>query len=330
VYIGVDHTHPVSINFSSLIDNHDWYDQFPGRPSIKLVSSATYEHGLFVFDVLHMPVGCGVWPAIWTKGNPWPEHGEIDVVETWNNMAYNTMTLHTKGTCLDAGGNETGTLMGNNCSNSDNTGCGVQDNDPQSAGDVFNANKGGVWVLEWTSQFIRIWFFSRQSIPSSITDGKPDPDTFGPGYQYELPAANFMAYPNGSCLIDDHFSDHNIVIDIDFCGDLAGNLFCNSTCSSAASKASCNVSPSNNTISLEQCALFVANNPAAFIDAYWEINSIKIYKQSKKPPYLGPWPTQTVEPVFTSWFHPGGAPGHTAAPPVPQGYGWQWNPPGGH
>lgn len=51
-----------------------------GRPALRLVSSNAYTHGLFVFDVAHMPTGCGTWPAYWLLGNgpePWPKYGEI-------------------------------------------------------------------------------------------------------------------------------------------------------------------------------------------------------------------------------------------------------------
>lgn len=36
--------------------------------SVRLMSRALFYGGLFVFDVSHLPVGCGVWPAIWLNG----------------------------------------------------------------------------------------------------------------------------------------------------------------------------------------------------------------------------------------------------------------------
>lgn len=51
VRIGVDSTHQYS-----LLDR--------GRPSIRIESKETYEHGLFIADFLHMPPSnCGLWPA---------------------------------------------------------------------------------------------------------------------------------------------------------------------------------------------------------------------------------------------------------------------------
>jgi hypothetical protein len=36
----------------------------PGRPSVRLESKSTFTEGLFVFDLTHIPVGCGTWPGI--------------------------------------------------------------------------------------------------------------------------------------------------------------------------------------------------------------------------------------------------------------------------
>lgn len=50
VYIGVDHK-----NVSSK----------PGRQSVRLTSTKTYNHGLVILDLAHMPGSiCGSWPAL--------------------------------------------------------------------------------------------------------------------------------------------------------------------------------------------------------------------------------------------------------------------------
>ena len=56
VYMGVDHTN-VTPN---------------GRPSVRITSNKSYNHGLIVLDLEHMPYGCGTWPAFWTVGPNWP------------------------------------------------------------------------------------------------------------------------------------------------------------------------------------------------------------------------------------------------------------------
>lgn len=51
-----------------------------GRPAVRVISDSTYDHGLFIADVKHMPWGCGTWPAYWLLGQgpqSWPAYGEI-------------------------------------------------------------------------------------------------------------------------------------------------------------------------------------------------------------------------------------------------------------
>lgn len=53
-----------------------------GRQSIRLTSKKSYNSGLIILDLAHMPGGiCGTWPAFWTLGPDWPNHGEIDIIE---------------------------------------------------------------------------------------------------------------------------------------------------------------------------------------------------------------------------------------------------------
>ena len=88
------------------------------------------------------------------------------------------------------------------------TGCTVSATEPDNSADGFNSIGGGVYAMEWTSAAIRIWFFPRDAIPTSISSGAPDVSAFG------LPAANFQ----GDCDMDAHFFNHNLVFNTDFCG----------------------------------------------------------------------------------------------------------------
>lgn len=54
-----------------------WPNGGKGRPSIRITSDNTYNHGLFIMDMKHMPAGCGTWPAYWLLGPDWPRTGEI-------------------------------------------------------------------------------------------------------------------------------------------------------------------------------------------------------------------------------------------------------------
>ncbi len=138
---------------------------------------------------------------------------------------------------------------------STNAGCQIDTTNTQTYGAGFNSNGGGVYATEWTSQAINIYFFPRSGIPSDIASGDPDPTTWG------TPVASF----SGGCEIDSFFNNLNIVFDTTFCGDWAGAVW--------TSDATC--SPQAAT-----CQDFVQNNPSAFENAYWSVNSLKVYTSS--------------------------------------------------
>ncbi|KAF2809621.1 putative endo-1,3(4)-beta-glucanase [Mytilinidion resinicola] len=245
VYIGVDH-----INVTP-----------QGRSSIRIQSKIQYTHGLFILDLAHMPGSiCGIWPAFWTLGpNNWPQDGEIDILEGVNTQSRNSMALHTTQGCTITGTGESGTVLTTNCwakapGQASNSGCGVSSNTAGSYGDDFNTAGGGLYVMEWTSQAIKIWFFTHSTTPPDILSNSPNPAQWG------VPQANFA----GDCPIDSHFANHQIVFDLTFCGDWAGNVWASTpSCSSKAAT----------------CADWVINNPAAFAEAYWRINSLTVYSQ---------------------------------------------------
>ncbi|KAA6410314.1 MAG: putative endo-1,3(4)-beta-glucanase [Lasallia pustulata] len=244
-YMRVDHSNTYNPNM------------YPGgRTSVRISTKETLTHGLIISDIAHMPGGiCGTWSAHWTLGPDWPSSGEIDIIEGVNSASRNLMSLHTSPNCTIAGDAELGTLQSNNCDTTDNlnAGCGVLANTTASYGTGFNRGNGGIYATQWTSDFIRIWFFAAGSVPSDITAGTPDPSLWG------RPQANLQ----GSCNIDTHFANHSIIFDTTFCGDYAGKVWSSDpTCKALA----------------PTCHDYVASNPAAFQDAYWSINSVKVYK----------------------------------------------------
>ncbi|CAF9918794.1 hypothetical protein IMSHALPRED_004417 [Imshaugia aleurites] len=247
VYIGVDDT-----NIST----------GTGRDSVRIVSTAAYNYGLFALDVSHMPGGiCGTWPAFWMVGPNWPNDGEIDIIEGVNDNANNAMTLHTADGCsITNDGDFTGTLTTSNCyvyapNQSSNAGCDIQDQSTDSYGTDFNSNGGGIIVMEWTSSDINIWFFPRGTTPSDLEAGTPDPAS------WEEPVAQYQ----GDCDIPSYFADMQIVLNTDFCGDWAGGAWdASSYCSSLA----------------DTCNDYVQNNPSAFADAFWLINSLNVYQSN--------------------------------------------------
>jgi hypothetical protein len=98
------------------------------------------------------------------------------------------------------------------------------------------------------------WFFQRGSIPADITSGSPVTGNWG---------TPIVAFNGGSaCNIDSFFQSQSIVFDTDFCGDWAGSVFDSGSCSQYGS-----------------CNSYVGANPGAFQQAYWLVNSVKVYQQ---------------------------------------------------
>ncbi|KAF1807200.1 glycoside hydrolase family 16 protein [Mucor lusitanicus] len=228
-----------------------------GRQSVRLVSTTSYNTGLFILDLEHMPTGCGTWPAFWMFGPNWPNSGEIDIIEGVNKQAQNQATLHTSSGCTMEGvsRSQTSTVLTSNCDvnaagQGANVGCGVMSPSSQTYGAGFNSNKGGVYATQWLNDGIYIWFFPRSSIPSDIKSNAPNPNNWG------TPMAAFP-FVSGKCT-PDKFANLQIVINLTFCGDWAGSVYSSSGCPS-------------------DCNTYVGQTPSAFTEAYWRINSLKVY-----------------------------------------------------
>ncbi|KAF2467436.1 uncharacterized protein BDR25DRAFT_335881 [Lindgomyces ingoldianus] len=255
-----------------------------GRPSIRLTSKKTYNSGLVVLDVAHMPTGCGTWPAFWMVGPSWPTNGEIDILEGVNEQETNAMTLHTGAGCSissDAGA-FAGEIATSNCdvnaANQDkNAGCSIKATSKNTYGAGLNANNGGVYATLWTDQAISVYFFPRGSIPADVTGDSPDPTTWG------KPAAKFA----GACDIPSIFKQQQIVFDTTFCGDWAGQVWSSGSCASKA----------------DTCNAFVQNNPSAFANAYWTINALKVYQDNGNGPAPS-GPVSSVVPPVSSIVPP--------------------------
>jgi len=222
-----------------------------GRDSVRVHSKSTFNHGLFIIDLSHMPTGCGTWPAWWTVGPNWPNNGEIDVIEGVNEEDHDQVTLHTNAGCTMQGtptNTYSGKLGNANCQG--NSGCGIETN-AGTYGAPFNSHSGGVFALEWTATYLKSFYWPRTNIPADITADKPNPSSWG------LPFAYFQL---GNNCPASHFQNHNMVIDLTFCGDWAGAVF-GSQC---PGKGNCND--------------YVKNNPGAFKEAFWTIHYIKVFQ----------------------------------------------------
>lgn len=255
----------------------DW-----GRPSIRLESKRNWTHGIFMADIAHMPgQSCGVWPAFWTLGSgAWPYNGEIDLIEGINLNVNNQITLHTSDNCtmitppgaalspVHDPKNRTwvrGVASGECSTNYTTDGCYANGTVPDNYGDGFNANGGGIYAMQWTSRFLKMWFFPRYAIPPAAQDAidgtcdSPDVSGFG------IPQAAFFG--GRGCNVDARFKQHRLIFDTTFCGDWAGRKW-PSSCPSAYGR--------NGS---DACAIYVGAHPEDYMEAYWEVNSIQVFKE---------------------------------------------------
>lgn len=167
------------------------------------------------------------------------------------------MTLHTSAQCAISGGN--GAYLAPTTQNCDanvdgNVGCAFHSTDGNSYGTGFNNNGGGTYAMEWNSGGISIWWWPRNvARPGDALSTNPNPANWG------APASKWVGT---GCNWDGHFNNHNLIFDTTFCGDWAGAVFGNC----AGNGQSCND--------------FVRTNPGAFQNAYWQLNSLKVYQNN--------------------------------------------------
>lgn len=119
--------------------------------------------------------------------------------------------------------------------------------------------------MEWKSDVINMWFFGPNNVPDGLvnTEAAPDPTSFG------TPSASF----SGPCSSDfgNKFFNHTIVIDATLCGGWAGSTF-------GSGATDCPLIAGAGP--LDSCVSFVAENPQAFEEAYWEIKSLRVWEKA--------------------------------------------------
>ena len=190
-------------------------------------------------------------------------NGEIDVVEAVNQGERgNQITLHTtKGCTMKVKRKQVGRVEGTNCWNGTNAneGCGVV-GDPNTFGPALNSNGGGVYAAELRREGIRIWFFPRAAMPGDVRTAisSGDADTTAPDPS-RWPQA-LADFPNTDCDVGAHFRNQSIIMNIDLCGQWAGKDY--STQDKCPGK----------------CEDYVAQNPTAFADAFWEVGRFKVFQ----------------------------------------------------
>jgi len=197
---------------------------------------------------------------VWTTGSPWPEYGEIDIIEGVNLMSNNQMAIHSSPGCTKTDPpTQTGQSSGTDCSQG--SGCVVDEKQANSYGSAFAQAGGGVFAAQFDSTGIYIWFWSRPNVPAVISQATSsssiDISTWG------NPSA---AYPTSSCNIGQYFGAQKLIVDITLCGDWAGvPAIYNQTCSNTGPTGQCTADN-----------VFGAGSPR-YDNAYFEFNYIRGY-----------------------------------------------------
>lgn len=276
IYMGVDSTNKTT----------------SGRQSVRIESKASYNKGLLIADIPHMPSStCGSWPAFWMLGPQWPEGGEIDILENVNDAETNAVTLHTGAGCAVDGlksprsgsgsmasrahqhrrdGAAADGFLGDmetpNCDvkavdQPPNKGCSIAapEEGLASYGTRFNTNGGGIYATEITSEHISVWFIPYSS---SSTNASTSPDTATifttpDPKKWGKPLARFAGK---GCDFDAKFRDMKIIFDTTFCGEWAGRVWESGGCAKKTGVAT--------------CEKFVGENPEAFKESWWGVSGL--------------------------------------------------------
>jgi len=242
------------------------------RKSVRITTNSQYSQALWILAAKHIPTGCGTWPAFWTNGPNWPAGGEIDIVEGVNAYTTDQSSIHTEPGCNMSSDNSTilgitGTVIGGtNCAEAEteDQGCGVLASASNvSFGAPFNNNGGGYYASKLDDTGVSVHFWPMDQVPSDILAGTPLPSSWG------QPLAAWAAT---DCNPSTFFSDHSAIFDTTLCGVWAGEVW-NDSDPAAGQEQSCAQMTGYPT-----CAEYVMAEGSAFSEAYWEVQSVKIYQ----------------------------------------------------
>jgi hypothetical protein len=135
IYLGSDNVTVLSVNNKI------------GRNTIRLESTSVWNSGLFFMSFDHIPDGPGVWPAWWTYG----QNSDISIMDSTPILAFNFIELGTNRTgcanLLDYIQFFTGLWYPGDAE--------IRTKDGKFGPSVNNAS-GGIYVMEWTQDFIRV------------------------------------------------------------------------------------------------------------------------------------------------------------------------------
>ncbi|KAF3058037.1 hypothetical protein GL218_05710 [Daldinia childiae] len=263
VYVGVDHA-------------GSYQAAGAGRKSVRLESKNVYTKGLIIAEFTHLPKPvCGSMArirmspyvynvtlclrAFWFFGDPWPTKGEIDLYENWNDLNFNRHTSHVDkpdvvGDCTLVASDMTAKIDSPNCYDFADGQANFQGCSASEVSSTFGSASGGIFALQWTDDFLKIWDWPRNGAPKDISSGQPAPDsTWGQ-----------PSYVISKCNVDKAFKEMKMVLNVNFCGVAGQPNQWDSSCKAATGFDTCNG--------------YVAAKGGDFESSNFKVKDIKVYE----------------------------------------------------
>jgi len=196
------------------------------RTTAKISTKKNWKYFLAAMKYSHVPFGCGVWPAFFTlaPNAKWPYGGEVDILE-YVNSDVSKASVHGGESCtLNAQATQKyGKMPDRNAMNYDcvtkyPSKLGCAPNKWMKTGQAWS-NSPGVIAMQWTDEFIKIFFFPEDEVPEGFDSDSPEPDTWDTKYL-------FSYYPLKESGCSSNFmQEQQLIMQVNFCGDWAGKVW---------------------------------------------------------------------------------------------------------
>jgi len=211
------------------------------RMTAKIGTKKAWKHFLAAIRFTHVPWGCGVWPAFFSIGTgvPWPDGGEMDILEYVNDDQGGMTSFHTSKQCkLDpdevnkyghmpdinqpANNGSNYNCLTRYCANCTALGC-APNVMPLHTGPQW-ANRPGVLAMERAASFTKIFYIPDGSVPQGFAEGKVNPEEWDRWVVSYYPFGSSSGCPDA----DNIMSPQRFIMNIAFCGDWASKVWGNS------------------------------------------------------------------------------------------------------
>lgn len=233
------------------------FPKYSSFETFYLTSKKAYSMGLFLFDIYHMPNrSCGIESGLSLVNidEDMMSRDYFRVINIGRLSKDKSISLSLETPCkIEKTGDYKGQLLENQCGSDsyDRLSCMFNVKKGGVFGKEFNMHGGGVYAVELTQKAIKIWHFSRFSIPPDIFNEKPDPEL------WDLPLALF----HGDCDFKEVFNNFMIIFRFDLCRHFHEDNW-SQECTALTGFDSCENFLKKGTLK----------------NSHWLIKSVKIYK----------------------------------------------------